>query len=166
MNNWTFEGKELEEVPADSIGFVYQIECTENGKKYIGQKSFETNRKKQVLCRQKGEVVKDSNGKSKKKNVREKKESNWRNYYGSSKTLQADIEKFGKENFKREILMFAKQKGQLNRMELEMQILSNCVPREDYYNEMLATVHHGNASAWTQEEKDAINKAAKIKGLT
>ena len=43
-----------------------------------------------------------------------KQESDWRKYYGSCPELKEDIKKFGKENFKREILSLHDTKGKTN----------------------------------------------------
>ncbi len=72
---WIYEGKDVEEVPENVFGFVYLIECT-NGKAYIGRKYFTKAGYKVV--------------KGKRKKLR--KESDWKDYYGSSKDLLADLE--------------------------------------------------------------------------
>ena len=80
MSHWKYKGKYLRDVPEGFFGFVYLITNTINGRKYIGRKYFGTSRRVKVK------------GKTRRKIVR--KESDWRSYVGSSKTVTADIEKF------------------------------------------------------------------------
>ena len=72
-NPWTFDGKEFtSEDIGDSYGFVYLI-TTPEGQKYIGRKYFWSIRK--------------ARGKSR----RQRSESDWKAYYGSSDILKAKI---------------------------------------------------------------------------
>jgi hypothetical protein len=85
---------------------------------YIGKKNFYFSKTKQV--------------KGKKK--RFKVESDWLDYYGSNKELAADVEKYGKENFKREILMLCMSKGDFAYYEAKLQFDFNVLESPDYYN--------------------------------
>lgn len=105
----------------DWFGFVYRITCLSNNKKYIGKKQFFSNQKRPPL-------------KGKKRGRRVTKESNWKNYYGSSNDLLADLEKYGKENFRREILELTTCKWESAYLELMWQLKENAILREDYYN--------------------------------
>ena len=90
---WLYEGQPF--IDADSwYGFVYIITHIPTNKKYIGRKYFTLAGYKQV--------------KGKRKKIR--KESDWKEYWGSSKHLQADIEIYGKEQFKREIVHLCKSR--------------------------------------------------------
>lgn len=51
--------------------------------------------------------------------------SGWENYWGSSKSLLADIDLIGKQNFERVILRFCKSKSELSYYELYYQIHYN-----------------------------------------
>jgi hypothetical protein len=106
---WIFEGKEVEEVPENMFGFVYLIECTKNGKKYLGRKYFTKAGYKVV--------------KGKRKKLR--KESDWGTYYGSSKDLLADLEIYGQNSFKRTILRFCQTRGETNYQEAKLQFQFN-----------------------------------------
>jgi len=88
---WTFEGKEVDALPADFIGFVYLITNITNNRKYIGKKLTQFKRSKKPL-----------KGRTNKR--RYTVESDWKDYYGSSDELTADVELLGKDKFKREIM--------------------------------------------------------------
>ena len=88
---WTYQGKEVEELPQDVVGFVYIITNTTNDRQYIGKKLAKFSRSRPPL-------------KGRKNKRRTKVESDWRDYYGSSDELNEDIAQLGKDNFKREIL--------------------------------------------------------------
>ena len=91
----------------DYFGFVYCITNSLTSKKYIGRKNFYSYRKPK--------------GKSR----RVKKESSWKEYYGSCDTLKEDVKLLGKENFKREILSLHKTQGKLNYEETRQLFLNN-----------------------------------------
>ncbi len=67
-----------------------------------------------------------------KKKIR--KSSDWEDYYSSSPTLLADVEKFGKENFKREILVFCNSKSALNYTEEKLQFEFGVLESHLWYN--------------------------------
>lgn len=113
-----------ENIPEDIsawFGFVYRITCLSNGKKYIGKKQFWSNQKRPPL-------------KGQKRSRRVTKESDWKKYYGSSNELKEDLKKYGKENFKREILELTTCKWESAYLELMWQLKENAILREDYYN--------------------------------
>lgn len=113
-----------ENIPEDIskwFGFVYRITCLSNGKKYIGKKQFWSNQKRPPL-------------KGQKRSRRITKESDWKKYYGSSNELKEDLQKYGKENFKREILELTTCKWESAYLELMWQLKENAILREDYYN--------------------------------
>jgi hypothetical protein len=114
---WLFEGKEFE--PPDwAYGFIYQIENTLNGKKYIGRKFLTKAGYKQV--------------KGKRKKIR--KESDWADYFGSSPQLLKDVEEFGKENFTRTIIRICKTRGECNYWEAKLIFHYDAVLDPNYYN--------------------------------
>jgi hypothetical protein len=107
-NPWLYNGVPFtSEDIGDYYGFVYLIENTLNGKKYIGRKylwQFRT-------------------PKGKKRKV--KSESNWKEYYGSCPELKEDIVKIGRENFSRTILSLHKTKGKTNFEETRRLFINN-----------------------------------------
>lgn len=102
--------------PLKFEGFVYCITHIESGKLYVGKKSFHSRTSKKVK------------GKINRKHT--KKESNWREYSGSSDELNADILAQGKDKFSFKILQQCKMKGLLNQAEALSQI-KFCL-NEDY----------------------------------
>jgi len=126
LSPWTWRGHPFTENDVGSwFGFVYEITNIITGKRYIGRKYFySTNRVKQ-------------RGKKNRKIVR--KQSDWQKYYGSSKTLIADIELHGKENFKREILSLHEGRGDVNYHELKEQIVRDVLNDDTYYNDNIFT---------------------------
>ena len=91
---WTYQDQIVNELPNDCVGYVYLITNLTNGRKYIGKKlaKFAKTAYKTVILK---------NGTKKKKKIRSKIESNWQEYYGSSRELTAYIAKKGKEKLKR-----------------------------------------------------------------
>jgi len=118
---WTYGIKTFTSDDIDgNYGFVYIITNTVNDRKYIGKKWFWSLRKKKI--------------KGKKRAKRVKLESDWKDYYGSSAELLADIEKYGKDNFKREILVLCKTKGDTSYHEARLQFEFRVLESDEYYN--------------------------------
>jgi hypothetical protein len=107
-------------------GFIYEITNKLTGKKYIGRKYFTEAKTRQV--------------KGKKKRTRV--ESNWREYWGSSKSLIEDIEKIGVENFSRKILMLCETRGNTNYWEAKFQFDNNVLLSDNYYNDWIMVKTH------------------------
>jgi len=122
---WTYND-EIIDTPIDGMdSFVYLIERlnVEEDKEspifYIGKKVF------------------FNKGKHKCKNYI--KESNWWTYYGSSDWLTADVEKYGKECFRRKILHICRTRGDAGYLEALEQMQRNVLGIDEsgyklYYN--------------------------------
>ena len=134
---WLYNKKEVKELPEDCVGYVYIITNTTNNRKYIGKKlaKFSKTRTKTVTLK---------NGKKKKKKIRSKVDSDWRDYYGSSKELNNDVETLGTENFKREILFYCKTKAECSYMEAREQFTRKVLESTDYYNNNIMVRVHGS----------------------
>lgn len=104
-NPWTFFGLPYTELVDNHIGFVYIITNTLTNKRYVGKKNFFFSKTKMV--------------KGKKKKI--KVDSDWKEYYSSSEELKSDVEKFGKDNFKREIIKLCHSKGEMSYFEAKIQ---------------------------------------------
>lgn len=98
---WIYKNNIVTEIPTDAKAFVYIIKRTNlmddisSPYLYIGKKNFYKN---------------------------DKSESDWKTYYGSSNYLAADIEKYGLENFEREILHICYSKSEATWLEVVEQI--------------------------------------------
>jgi hypothetical protein len=123
MSHWLYKGKPISEAPEDLFGFVYLITNIISGKKYIGRKYFGTTRRVKVA------------GKKRRKIIR--KDSNWREYTGSSKSLNKDIETLGKDKFKFEILIIGETKGQVNYLEENIHHRYHVSVKDDFYNDCI-----------------------------
>lgn len=107
----------------DSIpyGFIYKITCLKTNKKYIGKKQCMSILKRKPL-------------KGKKNKRHEVIETDWRTYTSSSRELNEDIIKYGKENFKFEIIELCESKFALAYREAKIQFEEEVLLRDDYYN--------------------------------
>jgi len=135
--SWHYQGMEITELPQDCAGFVYLITNLISGRKYIGKKLA-------AFSKTKYRMVKLKNGKKKRKKIKSTIESDWQTYHGSSKELTQDIEKLGKENFKREILLFCKSKAECSYMEAKLQFEHQVLESTDYYNNQIRVRVHGS----------------------
>ena len=118
---WTYKGKPVKELPEWCAGFVYEITNTHNGKKYIGKKLAKFKRSRRPL---KGRVNKR----------RYTIPSDWQDYFGSSNALLEDIDKIGKEKFKRENIFYCKNRGECNYIEAREQFARKVLETDKYYN--------------------------------
>ena len=118
---WTYQQQPLDEIPEGYIGFVYLITNLKSGQKYIGNKLAQFKRTKPPL-------------KVKKLKRRSIVESDWRDYWGSSERLQADVNTLGPENFTREILYLCKSKAEMSYLEAREQFERRVLETDDYYN--------------------------------
>lgn len=134
---WLYEDKQFENSD-EWYGFIYLIENLKNGRKYIGRKYLTK------------AAYKTTKGKRKK--IR--KESDWADYYGSSPSLQADVELYGKENFKRIILRLCKSRGECNYFEAKEIFETDAVLDGNYYNQWVSAkiqASHVKALHFNQE---------------
>jgi len=127
---WTYQGKEVEELPQDVVGFVYIITNTTNDRQYIGKKLAKFSRSRPPL-------------KGRKNKRRTKVESDWRDYYGSSDELNEDIAQLGKDSFKREILFYCYSKSELSYIEAREQFNYRVLESDKYYNGHIRVRVHG-----------------------
>jgi len=129
-NDWIYDGEVyLAEDIDDYYGFVYLITDLTNDKKYIGKKFFWSTKKLPPLKGRKNKRI-------------QKKESDWRMYYGSSDEVKNLVEEFGPSRFKREILKKCKSRGELSYVEAKLQFDNNVLFRDDYYNEFIGVKIH------------------------
>ena len=134
---WLYQDHPVETLPEDCVGFVYMITNITNQRKYIGKKLAKFSKTTQ-------KTVKLKNGNKKKKKIRTKVDSDWRDYYGSSQELTKDVELLGKENFQREILYYCKSKSECSYIEAREQFSRKVLESTDYYNGHIQVRVHGS----------------------
>lgn len=145
-NHW--EG--LEPNPDCFFGFIYLIENTVNGRLYVG--------KKQYWAASGNFRNRSSHISTDKWRPEQWKPSDWNYYTGSSRELNADIKKFGKDKFRFIILSQHSTKGDLHYEEIKEQAVRNVLAEkltEDvylYYNKSIAAIkfrppdHHSDST--------------------
>jgi hypothetical protein len=134
---WHFQGSPVDTLPEDCVGFVYLITNTVSGRKYIGKKLAKFSKTTQ-------KTVKLKNGTKKKKKIRTKVDSDWRDYYGSSPELSKDVEALGADKFTREILYYCKSKAECSYIEAREQFTRKVLESTDYYNGHIQVRVHGS----------------------
>ena len=122
---WLYNNVEFNDI-GEYVGFVYLITNLTNDRKYIGKKNFYFSKTRTVKGKRK----------------RTKVESDWKNYYGSNKELQEDVERLGSYNFKREILRLCKSKGEFSYFEAKYQFEKNVLETDEYYNSWISCKIH------------------------
>jgi hypothetical protein len=135
--SWYYENTLVEELPEDCIGFVYLITNNISGRKYIGKKLAK-------FSKTTYKVVKLKNGNKKKKKIRSKIDSDWREYYGSNIELNKDVLELGKENFTRQILYYCTSKAECSYIEAREQFTHKVLESTDYYNGHIQVRVHGS----------------------
>lgn len=134
---WQYQGDLINELPDDCVGFVYLITNTTSGRKYIGKKLSK-------FSKTTYKVVTLKNGNKKRKKIKSKIDSDWREYYGSNEELNRDVALLGAENFTREILYLCKSKAECSYIEAREQFRHQVLESTDYYNGQISVRVHGS----------------------
>ena len=135
--SWYYENHIIETLPEDCVGFVYIITNTQTGRKYIGKKLAK-------FSKTTYKTIKLKNGTKKKKKIRGKIDSDWRDYYGSSPEFTKDVEALGKDQFHRQILFYCKSKSECSYVEAREQFSRRVLESNDYYNGHIQVRVHGS----------------------
>jgi len=135
--SWTYQNQLVEVLPEECVGFVYLITNTLTGRKYIGKKLAK-------FSKTTYKTVKLKNGTKKKKRIRGKIDSDWRDYYGSSPALTEDVTQLGTANFTREILFYCNSKAECSYIEAREQFSRRVLESNDYYNGHIQVRVHGS----------------------
>ena len=144
--SWTYQNQTIETLPEECVGFVYLITNTQTGRMYIGKKLAK-------FSKTTYKTVKLKNGNKKKKRIRSKIDSDWRDYYGSSPELTKDVTQLGQENFTREILFYCSSKAECSYIEAREQFSRRVLESNDYYNGHIQVRVHGSHIRKLQENK-------------
>ncbi len=107
-NPWLYKGTTFTSSDiGDFFGYVYRITNLQSGKQYIGRKYFVQKRKPRGGGR------------------RRTSESNWKQYWGSSKELNDDRKRLGSDSFTREIISLHRTGGRVNYEETRQLFLND-----------------------------------------
>ena len=107
---WLYNDKEvssLEDFPADTYGFIYQVTHVPSGFSYIGKKVLHHNVKKKLTKKQ----LAEQSGRGRKSTTEViQKESDWKTYYGSAKPILELLKNGRQDEFERVILKLVPSK--------------------------------------------------------
>jgi len=129
---WYYQDKPFE--PDDELlekyqGFVYRITELKTGKKYIGKKFFWKPKTLPVT-------------KKRKRKVKTRVQSDWKEYYGSNQELKTLVESNGTDQYHREILQLCGTKGECSYWEAKLQFQYDVLLDDTYYNEFIGCKIH------------------------
>lgn len=158
QHHWIGEEPE----PEVYFGFIYLISNSVNGRRYVGKKQY---------WMSSGKVKnRPTDRASDKWRDHHWKESNWASYTGSSKELNADIRKYGKDKFTFMIIRQCSSKGSLHYEEIKEQVLRDVLVEKletgeyAYYNKQIAAIKFRPPENHSEETKQKIRDKFVIDG--
>lgn len=139
---WYYENNPFE--PDDELlekyqGFVYRITERETGKKYIGKKFFWKPKTLPVT-------------KKRKRKIKTRVQSDWRDYFGSNQELKELVETKGEDAYYREVLHLCRTKGECSYWEAKLQFQYDVLLDDSYYNEFIGCKIHSKHVRELKEE--------------
>jgi len=134
--SWYYQNQLVDSLPEDCVGFVYNITNLISGRQYIGKKLAK-------FSKTTYKTVKLKNGNKKRKRIRGKIESDWKDYYGSNDALLKDVAELGTDNFRRDILYYCKSKAECSYVEAREQFSRRVLESDQYYNGHIQVRVHG-----------------------
>ena len=124
---WIYDGDVIDvDILDEFVGFVYIITNLKDGRRYIGKKLLKFKRTKKVKGKKKRFLI----------------DSDWREYWGSNKTLQSDVAELGETSFTREIIRLCRSRGELNYFEAKYQFQHGVLESDQWYNEWISAKIH------------------------
>jgi hypothetical protein len=121
----------IEDIPANTFGFIYITTHIPSGMAYIGKKSLYHNVKRKLTKKELAEQT----GRGRKSTTETiQKESDWKIYYGSEDFIKQRIKEKKQDEFKREIIHFVENKKMLTYFECKYQFIHGVIENENYLN--------------------------------
>ena len=125
LPTWTYNGQlitEIQDMPENTYGFIYEVFHKPSGKKYLGKKVLHFNRTLPPLkgMKRKRKVV---------------KESDWRTYFGSHVEIKQLIKEEKQNEFERRILQFVPTKKLLTYYECKYLFINEVLEHDEYIND-------------------------------
>jgi len=121
----------IEDIPANTFGFIYITTHISSGISYIGKKSLYHNVKRKLTKKELAEQT----GRGRKSTTETiQKESDWKTYYGSEDFIKQKIKEKKQDEFKREIIHFVENKKMLTYFECKYQFMYGVIENENYLN--------------------------------
>jgi hypothetical protein len=135
---WLYNDKEvssLEDFPADTYGFIYQVTHVPSGFSYIGKKVLHHNVKKKLTKKQ----LAEQSGRGRKSTTEViQKESDWKTYYGSAKPILELLKQGRQDEFERVILKLVPSKKLLTYYECKYLFTMGVLEEpEKWYNDSI-----------------------------
>jgi hypothetical protein len=131
---WLYNNKvveTIEDIPANTFGFIYITTHIPSGISYIGKKSLYHNVKRKLTKKELAEQT----GRGRKSTTETiQKESDWKTYYGSEEFIKQKIKEKKQDEFKREIIHFVGNKKMLTYFECKYQFMYGVLENENYLN--------------------------------
>jgi len=143
---WKFENKiinSIDDMPENTIGFVYEIKHIPSGQIYIGKKQLFSERNVKIGKRELAQIKEERKRLGMRGRVPAKKkvikEMDWQNYYGSSPTMKELVKSGSADEFDRNIIRFVDSKKKLTYYE-EKELYTRSVLESDneYINDNIA----------------------------
>lgn len=132
---WKYNGEEItdiDQLPSGTFGFVYRVFNKNTGKAYIGKKVLYHSTKKKLTKKELAEIEGQGRRPSYRLVV---KESDWKTYWGSNKTLIEEL-KTNPDDFERSIIQLATNKKQLTYFETKYLFIYSVLEKpEEFYND-------------------------------
>jgi hypothetical protein len=121
----------IEDIPANTFGFIYITTHIPSGISYIGKKSLYHNVKRKLTKKELAEQT----GRGRKSTTEIiQKESDWKAYYGSEDFIKQRIKEKKQDEFKREIIHFVENKKMLTYFECKYQFMYGVLENKNYLN--------------------------------
>ena len=138
LPTWTYNGQlitEIEDMPENTYGFIYEVFHRPSGKKYLGKKVLHFNRTLPPLkgMKRKRKVV---------------KESDWRTYFGSHAEIKQLIKEEKQDEFERRILQFVPTKKLLTYYECKYLFINEVLEHDEYINDNILAKFYRKDFIW------------------